>query len=107
MNKKTIYIAGKMTGIKDFNFPRFAIKASELKAKEVNVVNPADIALKFVNGKMSLLKDESTINKIIKLELEALAMCDSIYLLKGWETSKGAKKELQLAILLDKEIICE
>jgi hypothetical protein len=40
-------------------------------------------------------------------DLEILRRCDAIYLLKGWESSKGATAEMRLAQTLDIEIIRE
>lgn len=39
--------------------------------------------------------------------LEILRRCDAIYLLKGWEKSKGANAELDEAIKLGKDIYYE
>ena len=37
-------------------------------------------------------------------DLEILARCDAIYMLKGWEESEGARQELALAESLELEI---
>ena len=45
--------------------------------------------------------------KFIEGDLEILARCDAIYMLKGWEDSHGANMEKTLAQELGKEIIYE
>jgi hypothetical protein len=36
--------------------------------------------------------------QIMQADLAAVRSCDAIYLLRGWETSRGAKRELAEAI---------
>ena len=38
-------------------------------------------------------------------DLEILSRCDAIYMLRGWQQSKGAQEEHQLALREGKEII--
>lgn len=40
-------------------------------------------------------------------DIEILKRCDSIYMLKGWEQSKGAKRELEVAIENNLEVLYE
>jgi hypothetical protein len=40
---KKIYLSGPMTGLPDLNFPAFNAAASALRAKGLNVINPAEI----------------------------------------------------------------
>ncbi len=107
MSKK-IYIAGKMTGLPEYNYPKFFEKENELLGYGWTTVNPAQIARDFI-GEACEFSELTTdiLNRLIRLELEVLATCDSIYLIKGWETSVGTKKELQVALALGLEVICE
>ncbi len=41
----------------------------------------------------------------LKGDIEILKRCDAIYMLKGWETSEGSKKEYNIAIEMGLEII--
>lgn len=41
---------------------------------------------------------EKIAQSLIEADLAAVRSCDAIYLLKGWERSRGAKKELAEAI---------
>lgn len=80
----TIYIAGPMSGYPDYNRPAFDAKAAELRQKGHRVLNPADIRLLPYDAYWP-------INKAM------LDGADAIYLLGGWEKSKGAQKEANYA----------
>lgn len=82
-----IYIAGPMTGHPDFNYPAFKAAAAMLRAEGYVVENPAENpnpACKSWAGYM-------------RMAIAQLVTCDAIYLLKGWEQSKGARIECDLA----------
>ena len=82
----TIYISGPMAGIEGYekNF-----KAAEEKMKEAGheVVNPAEID---VTG---MSREE-----ILKKDIRLLWECDGIYMLKGWQQSRGANREYGFAL---------
>ena len=82
-----IYIAGPMTGIKDMNFPAFHAAAAELRALGHEVVNPAE-----------LNPDPGTPwAQCMRVDIAQLVTCDAVVLLPGWEKSKGALIERDLA----------
>lgn len=81
----TIYIAGKMTGLPEHNRPAFNKKADELREQGFRVLNPASI------GDLPY-EMYWPINKAM------IDGADAIYMLDGWEDSKGARKELFYAI---------
>ena len=88
---RRIYLAGPMTGIPEFNYPAFHAEAARLRALGYHVENPAenpDPACKSWAGYM-------------RMALAQLVTCDAIYLLKGWENSKGARIERALATELN------
>jgi Domain of unknown function (DUF5664)/Domain of unknown function (DUF4406) len=113
--KKKIYIAGPMRGIKEFNFPAFYAAEEKLRALGYETFNPArrdeekygsgvrnsakgllsDIASTGLNLREALGADTAWISK------EA----DAIYMLPGWEYSKGARAENALANALGLEVI--
>lgn len=83
---KTIYISGPMTGIKDFNAPEFEKAYMKLQAHDFFPVVPVP----FCEGK------EYT--EYLRDDLKQLLDCDGIYMLKGWQDSKGAKLEHMVAL---------
>lgn len=91
--KSTIYIAGPMTGTKDFNRKAFNVMALELESNGYNVLNPAT------------LPDGLTQRQYMSICLPMLMAADNIYMLEKWENSAGACVEHALACKLDLHII--
>ena len=94
---RTVYIAGPMTGLADFNYPTFNAWENVLKMVGWQVLNPAKIGEPFgtaeeINANPKLLK------AVINAELAAVAGADAIFLLEGWEKSAGARRELAVAL---------
>ena len=108
-----VYISGTMTGVPDLNRPAFDAAAKSLRDKGHFVINPHDFtplfgtadevansfkayyegaAQTYPNGSYRLAQS------VMDAELAAVRSCDAIYLLKGWEESRGAKKELAEAL---------
>lgn len=85
-----IYIAGPMTGIPEFNFPAFNAAAAELRDAGHDAVNPAEIV---PDTKVSWLD-------CMRADIKGLVDCDAIFLLPGYEKSKGASLELHIAMSL-------
>ena len=114
-----IYISGKMTGVPDLNRPAFDAAEKRLTAQGHFVINPHRISELFgteeeladsfkifyaIEGKDNyILKEEldrraSLARSVMDADLAAVRSCDAIYLLRGWETSRGARKELAEAL---------
>lgn len=74
-----IYIAGPMTGLKNFNRESFAIAERALKAQGHEVRNPACLGT-----------DWSKYQDYIEVGLVMLRQCEAIVFLPGSEHSKGA-----------------
>lgn len=91
----TIYIAGPMTGLPEYNLPAFYKKEKELKRESWLVLNPAKI------GEMPDYDMYLPINKAM------LDGADAIYLLNGWENSKGAVLECKYALEKGLEVYLE
>ena len=113
------YISGPMTGKPDLNRPAFAAAEKRLTAQGHFVINPHRIGELFGtaeelersfsamynlprkdgNIQMEYMDHESTLTRsVMSADLAAVRSCDAIYLLRGWETSRGAKKELAEAL---------
>lgn len=120
-----IYVSGPMTGIPDHNRPGFDETAKRLREQGHFVINPVDISVPFGdetelsvsfreyyrllsnygedafnNSRMRLMTKYRTrvALAVMDSDLAAVRSCDAIYLLRGWETSRGAKRELAEAI---------
>lgn len=97
MRKRKIYIAGPMTGIARWNRPKFEEAARILRDHGWTVESPVEIASVFGSDN-TIVTTPGMLDAVIEAELDALAKCDAIYLLAGWEDSRGAKRELWLAL---------
>ncbi|MFA5525937.1 MAG: DUF4406 domain-containing protein [Acholeplasmataceae bacterium] len=93
--QKTIYIAGPMTGIPEHNFPAFNEAAARLREEGWFVVNPAEN----FGGRTDLPRHE-----YMRLDIKMLADCEAIYLLPGWERSRGAMMEYKVALELELDV---
>lgn len=93
-----IYISGAITGTDDY-MERFAKAEKELTEQGYSVVNPAK-----VNAQ---LPEDTNYEEYMKMSFCMLTMCDSIYMLKGWEKSCGANREYGYAIAKKKTVFYE
>lgn len=84
-----VYISGKITGTTDY-IKRFEKAEQDLKKQGHEVINPAKLC-----ESLPLLKH----SQYMQLCMLALSFCDSIYMLDGWQDSKGAKEEYRYAKL--------
>lgn len=104
-----IYIAGPMRGYPEFNFPAFRDMAQWLRAKGHTVFNPAERD-EAAHG-AGFGKDNSTgseeqaaaqhgfsLREALADDMQWIALnADALYMLTGWEASKGARAEWALA----------
>lgn len=84
----TLYIAGPMSGLKNLNYPAFHHAAKELRAAGYTVLNPAENPSPCRNPSW-----EDWMRAAIALLIKA----DHVATLDGFERSKGALVEIQLA----------
>jgi len=96
-----VYIAGPMRRIEFYNFPAFHEAEQHLKDLGYEVVSPARLDLE-AGFMMSHLPDDHDWSEMppgmdyeetMARDLEALDTCDAIYMLRGWHTSQGARRE--------------
>ena len=80
-----IYVAGPMSGIKDFNRPLFNMVAGELTEQGHSVLNPAT------------LPDGLSQGQHMQICLPMVAVAHELVMLPGWERSEGAYIEFCLA----------
>ena len=94
-----IYISGAITGTSDFR-ERFAKAEREIAIEyDFAVVNPARLN--------DVMPKDATYNEYMKMSFALLGMCDTIYMLKGWEKSKGANREYGFAVARGIKILME
>ena len=92
---KRLYLAGPMSGVREYNFPLFNSVAQQLRAQGHEVFNPAEN------------KDGDTRQPrsfYMWLDIPALLESDAVVVLPGWEKSRGASLEVWLAIDLGLEV---
>lgn len=89
-----IYISGPMSGLPDLNFPAFHAAAELLRGAGYDVVNPAE--LNPDPGK--------TWRECMSVDIKALCDCDAVAVLPGWDKSRGAMLELDIARRLEMQI---
>ena len=114
-----VYCSGPMTGKPDLNRPAFDAAEKRLTAQGHFVINPHRISELFGTAKelkksFVALYGETPFGgsgyspklarAVMDADLAAVRSCDAIYLLRGWENSRGAKKELAEAIKYGLEV---
>lgn len=102
---KKIFISGPMTGLPDFNFPRFNLVAKQLEDASIDCINPVDVCKKY--NKETVLSDPVKFQEMIDEQQRLERECDAILLLDGWHESKGVRLELKTALELDMKIYLE
>lgn len=83
-----IYISGAITGTEDFR-ERFLEAEKELIAVGHDTVNPARLN--------DIMPKDATNEEYMRISFELLGICDAIYMIDGWENSKGANQEYGFA----------
>lgn len=87
---KKVYISGSITGTKDYLEKFEDIEtALVLVHQGVEVINPAK-----VNAN---LPESTTWEEYMRMSLCMLSMCDGIYMMEGWQQSRGANLEYAYA----------
>lgn len=85
-----IYISGPMTGIEDFNKKAFNYWANKISFRGHEAVNPATLPTPITPDWTEYMKQD----------IKALLDCDAVLCLPGWQFSRGAKIEINLAVEL-------
>lgn len=95
MKGKVIYIAGKMTGMPNYNREAFFKKAMELRRQGYVVLTP------------SVLTAGLSDIAYMDICLAMVRSAEAVYMLSGWDSSAGAVAEHALASKLALTIIYE
>lgn len=89
-----VYISGPMTGLADFNFPAFDAAALALRSQGYRVTSPAELSREV---RRACGEREPRREDYMRADIRALTRCDAIYLLRGWQGSRGAQLEYEIA----------
>jgi hypothetical protein len=84
-----VYISGPMTGIPEFNYPAFEAAEKIVSAAGYDPVSPHRAP------KLETWKE------YMRYDIKLLMDCQAIAMLPGWENSKGANIEFDIANRLD------
>ncbi|UZV40248.1 hypothetical protein Acica_43 [Acidovorax phage Acica] len=90
-----IYVAGPMTGLPELNFPAFHAAAAALRAEGHHVENPAEINADPTAQWLDCMR----------MDIARLVTCDAVYMLPGWQNSRGALVEHTLATGLGLQVL--
>jgi len=108
-DEKKIYVAGPMRGYEHFNFPAFDSATDRLRGLGYLVISPAEMDRSYEGWwpfpPEDVVFERHDYIRFMTRDLAALSVCDAIYLLPGWEKSKGARVEKAYAEFLNLEII--
>jgi hypothetical protein len=96
-----IYISGPIT---NNNNAKELFHNTQIKLeKEYLVTNPFEV----FSDDDTFTSDKELYEYYLRMDIRALTFCDSIYMLKGFELSKGANIELNVAKAIGLKIIYE
>jgi hypothetical protein len=95
---RRIYVAGPMSGLPELNYPAFHEAAARLRAKGWHVENPAENPDPHVDASCHW-------TAYMRMGLSQVATCHAIYMLPGWQKSKGASLEYMVAQQLGMQIL--
>lgn len=95
MSQPTLYVAGPMTGFVDFNYPSFNAAAEALLAAGYGVLNPVDSEQNNPTPGTPQAWDW-----YMRQALAMVLVAEGIALLPGWESSRGASLEVNVATAL-------
>jgi hypothetical protein len=99
MKQKTIYIAGPMSGLPEFNHPAFYEAEARLAFahKGARIINPARNDI----GSREGMTDDEICQAFMRILVKQIAESDMIFMLEGWEKSRVAVIEHDLAVGLN------
>ena len=96
-----IYVAGPMTGLPEFNYPAFFAAGEKLREMGFEPVLPTATTDHIAPTEAKAKPWNFYVREALKILLE----CDGIYRLDGWENSKGAVLEYEVAKALGMEVV--
>jgi hypothetical protein len=96
-----VYLSGKMTGLEESEYKeKFRNAEMFYRACRYEVVNPCNLSEIVLQR-----KPDATYEDFLREDFKAISGCTHIALLKGWESSPGARRERTEAERLGLEIM--
>ncbi len=97
----TIYLAGPMRGLPDYNFPAFFEAAGELRDLGYSVISPAE------REDLSTLMEQGAkdLKQYMEKDLADVCRVDAVVVLPGWQQSTGARLEVYVADRVDVPVL--
>lgn len=92
-----VYISGPMTGIPEYNYPAFDKAETVLSEHGYDPVNPAAIS-RILEREYETRGETPDRFDYLRADIAELIKCDGIYMLPGWQDSKGARIEHMVAL---------
>ena len=103
----TLYLAGPMSGIAEFNAPAFDAATAAWRAVGFKVYNPVEHDRDDMGVDHTLYHDgdvsatQIPYTTFLREAVKAVASCEAIAMLPGWQASNGANLELYVARALE------
>lgn len=103
--RSKIYIAGPISGMPGQNIDNFYNAEASLVKKGFEVYNPFEVVRGHGLDRKNFTDDISFWRACMNCCIPFVGLADTIYLLKGWENSSGARVELMKALERFKEVV--
>ena len=101
-----VYVSGKMRVVHNYNRGQFDRWTRQLKEMGFDAVNPMEIGDSIATPE-EIDASPELVDKVLEADIAALRKCDAIFMLRGWETSEGARRELKVALDMNIPIMQE
>lgn len=102
----TVYVSGKMRGVADYNRWQFRNWSKRLEEAGFHAVNPMEIGDSIATPE-EIDSNPELVEMVLEADIAALRKCDAIFMLRGWETSEGARMELRVALEMGVPVVQE
>lgn len=97
----TYYLAGPMSGYEDYNYPAFENAAQILRQTGVKIESPHENPWP---ENYEAMGESKLWIEMMAITHRQMQKCHGIILLKGWPQSRGARIELQEALLKNQPV---
>jgi hypothetical protein len=104
-----LYVAGPMTEYRDrgWNFAEFDAATNYLRGLGHVVISPAEHDIDTGFDPANPASQELDRQQMLRWDLEELIQCDAVYMLRGWESSEGARLEHRVAQALGLKVFLQ